>query len=888
MRRSLRSWLWRIPVDQEVEEELALHVEMRTRELVERGMDPKSARELAASRLGDIASLKKTMTNLGRKRDRDMRVTLWLEELRDDLKFAFRQLKNSPAFTLIATVTLALGIGANSAIFALVDATMLRPLPYGDPDRLVSVWETSAATERGYVSPLNMLDWKARSHTFEKIAGFTPSVGGMVMAGADGHAETVSRQWVTSGIFDALGVTPIAGRTFTTEDDARRAHVVVLSEGFWRSRYNSDPDVIGREIRLDGSLWTVVGVVPETFQLMGESSLWAMRPISNLPPRARGAYVLQVVGRLKPGVSIEAARADLAAAAEGLAREFPQTNKGRGIALEKMHDSIVGSDLRLTSMLFLGVVGFVLLICCANVANLLLARATVRVRELAVRSALGAGRRRIIRQLLTESLVLSLLGGALGTAVGAAILSVAPSLIPHGLLPATVTLTFDMRVVAFCAGTALVVGLLFGVMPAWKATEFSSAAVIASDSRTTTGGGGRLRGLLVIGEVATAVLLLCGAGLLLRTLLAVEGFDRGYRAESVLTMLVDPLGSKYPTDDALQQFYDQVEAEVAAVPGVSGVAWASALPLDFFESGGFSFEIVGDAPVDANQRPGTEYQVVSPKYFSTLELPILSGRAFDERDRRDGVPVCIVNEAFARHFRGRSPVGQRVALRPTSSPEADPVVREIVGVARQVKGRPDETMDFVQLYVPMAQDLSDDIFLAVRPKAGRAEALAAAVREALSRVDKEQLVSVRSVMTLEDIAKVATGRHRFRAVMVIAFAALALVLAMVGVFGILAYSVQQHMRDFGVRRALGATSNDVVRLVVANAARVVATGAAIGLVLSAVFGRLIEKVLFGVRPLDLTTFLAVTILLGITGALSIAGPAWRAVRIDPAVALRNT
>ena len=816
-----------------------------------------------------------------------MRVTLWLEELRDDLKFAFRQLKKSPAFTLIATVTLALGIGANSAIFALVDATLLRPLPYGDPDRLVSIWETSAATERSYVSPLNMLDWKARSHTFDKIAGFTPSVGGMVMAGADGRAETVSRQWVTAGIFDVLGVTPIAGRTFTTEDDARRAHVVVLSEGFWRTRYNSDPGVIGREVRLDGSLWTVVGVVPENFQLMGQSSIWAMRPIINLPPRARGAYVLHAVGRLKPGISIEAAGADLAASAEGLAREFAQTNKGRGVALEKMHDSIVGSDLRLTSMLFLGVVGFVLLICCANVANLLLARATVRVRELAVRSALGAGRRRIIRLLLTESLVLSLLGGALGIAVGAAILSAAPSLIPQGLLPATVTLAFDTRVVAFCAGTALLVGLLFGVMPAWKATEFSSAAVIASDSRTTTGGGGRLRGLLVIGEVATAVLLLCGAGLLLRTLLAVEGFDRGYRAESVLTMLVDPLGSKYPTDDALQQFYDQVEAEIAAVPGVAGVAWASALPLDFFESGGFSFEIVGDSPVDANQRPGTEYQVVSPKYFSTLELPILSGRAFDERDRRDGVPVCIVNEAFARHFRGRSPIGQRVALRPTSSPEANPVVREIVGVARQVKGRPDETRDFVQLYVPMAQDLSDDIFLAVRPKAGRAEALAGAVREALSRVDKEQLVSVRSVMTLEDIAWVATGRHRFRAVMVVAFAALALVLAMVGVFGILAYSVQQHMRDFGVRRALGATSNDVVRLVIANAARVVATGAAIGLVLSAVFGRLIEKVLFGVQPLDLTTFVVVTILLAITAALSIAGPAWRAVRIDPAVALRQ-
>ena len=817
-----------------------------------------------------------------------MGVTLWLDELRDDLRFAFRQLKHSPGFTLIATLTLALGIGANSAIFALVDATLLRPLPFREPDRLVAIWENSATTARSYVSPLNMLDWNARSRTFAKIAGFTPTVGGMVMAGADGNAETVSRQWVTSGIFDVLGVTPIAGRTFSAEDEAKRANAVVLSETFWRTRYNSDPGVIGTEIRLDGSLWTVVGIVPKDFQLLGQTSLWAMRPLVNLPPRVRGAYALQVVGRMKPGVSIQAAEADLGAVAAGLASEFPQTNKGRGVTLERMHDSMIGSNLRLTSMLFLGVVGFVLLICCANVASLLLARATVRMRELAVRSALGAGRSRIIRQLLTESIVLSLLGGVLGTGVGAAILSVAPSLIPQGLLPATVTLTFDMRVVAFCAGTALAVGLLFGVMPALKATAFSSADVIASDSRTVTGGGGRLRGLLVIGEVATAVLLLFGAGLLLRTLMAVDAFDRGYRARSVLSMLVDPLGSKYPTDESLHQFYDQVEAEIATVPGVAGIAWASALPLDFFDEGGLSFEIVGDPPVDESQRPRTEYQVVSPTYFATLDLPILAGRTFDRRDARDGVPVCIVNEAFARSFNGRSPIGQRVALRPASSPQAKPVVREIVGVARQVKGRPDETRDFVQLYVPMAQDLSDDIFLVVRPTSGRAEALAASVRAAISRVDKEQLVSIRNVMTLDDIAWAATGRHRFRAVLVVAFAALALILAMVGVFGILAYSVQQRVRDFGVRRALGATTNDILGLVTVNAARVVATGAAIGLMLSTVFGRLIETMLFGVRPLDLATFAFVTIVVGITAAISIAGPAWRAVRIDPAVALRNT
>jgi len=816
-----------------------------------------------------------------------MRVTHWLETFRHDTTYAFRQLKNSPAFTLVATLTLALGIGANSAIFALVDATLLRPLPYKDPERLIALWENSATTARGYVSPLNMLDWNARSRTFEKIAGFTPVVGGMVMTGADGTAETVSRQWVTAGIFDVLGVTPVAGRTFTADDEARRANMVVLSEAFWRTRYNGDPGVIGREIRLDGSLWTVIGIIPKNFELLGQTSLWAMRPLVNLNPRARGAYVLQVVGRMKPGVSIRAAQADLAAVAEDLAREFPQTNKGRGVTMERLHDSLVGADLRFTSKMFLGVVAFVLLICCANVANLLLTRATVRRRELAVRSALGAGRARIIRQLLTESVVLSIAGSALGAALGAAILRVAPSLVPPGLLPATVALSFDMRVIGFCVGAALLVGLLFGLLPAWKAADFDCAEAIGADVRTIAGGGGRLRGLLVAGQVATAVVLLFGAGLLLRTLIAVESYDRGYRAESVLSMLVDPLGSKYPTPESLQQFFDQVEAEIAAVPGVAAAGWTDSLPLDFFDAGGLSFEIVGDPPVPESQRPAAAYQVVSPTYFSTLDLPIVAGRAFDRHDARDGVQVCIINEAFARAFHGGSPVGRQVALRPAGSPEAKPIVREIVGVARQVKGRPDEASDFVQLYVPMAQDLSDDMFLVVRPKSGRADALAPSVRAAISRIDTEQLVSVRGITTLEDIAWAATGRQRFRAVLVIAFAALALALAMVGLVGILTYAVQQHVRDFGVRRALGATTADVLRLVVGSAAGVIAAGCAVGLMLSLVGGQLIRTMLFGVRPLDPITFALVIAVLAVTAALSVLGPAWRAIRIDPAVALRN-
>ena len=816
-----------------------------------------------------------------------MHLTRWIDELRDNVRFALRQLWRAPAFTVVATITLALGIGANSAIFALVDATLLRPLPFPDADRLVMAWEQSKTAGYGRVSPPNLIDWNDRSATFAGFAGFRPNVGGMVMNGADGKAETVSRQWVTSGFFSVLGVNPIAGRIFLPSDNQNKVEAVVLSEAFWEARFGRDPKVIGSALRLDGDPYTVVGIVPKDFQLSGQTSIWALLHIDR-DPRARTAYFFNVVGRMKPGVTLDAANADMTSVAAGLAREFPKTNDGRGVALQPMHRALIGTELRLTSMLFLGVVGVVLLICCANVANLLLARATVRTRELAIRSALGAHRGRVIRQLLTESLVLSAIGGAIGVWIGATILSVAPSLVPEGLLPAAVTLTFDARVIAFCAAAAIVVGVLFGLAPAWQATDFSSAQVLGSDTRTSTGRGGALRGVLVAAEVATAVLLLFGAGLLLRTLIAVETIDRGYRAEHVLTMYVDPLGSKYPTETSLMQFYDEVEREIIALPGVRGVAWTNALPLDGTNGEDIRFEIAGDPPREERQRPSASYQVVSPNYFQTLELPIVAGRAFTARDTSGSVQVCLVSEAFVRtHLKGRSPIGIRLALRGAGS-NAPPRVKEIVGVARQVKNRPDDATGLVQIYVPMAQDLTDDMYLTVAPSGGRdGELLASPVRAAISRIDKEQLVSVRNVMTLEDVAWEATGRHRFRAVLVITFAALALLLAMVGVFGVLAYSVQQRGRDFAVRRALGATASDVIRLVIGSAVRVVAAGLVIGLILSAALSRMLSTMLYGVQPLDPLTFTAVAVLLTLTAALSIAGPAWRATRIDPAVALRG-
>jgi putative ABC transport system permease protein len=873
-------------------EELSQHLDQRYEELRAAGATDADARRLATEELLDVDAIALSMRSLRQARA-PARMTSttgrWLiADVWWDLRYAIRMLQRQPGFAAVAILTLALGIGANSAIFALVDGVLLRPLPFGNPDRLVMLSEQSATAGTSPVSPLNLRDWNQRTRTFDVIAGYVPEVGSMVMTGADGLAEDVPRHWVTAGFFDALGIRPLAGRTFRPEDDAGRARVVVLSETFWRARFDGDPDIIGRDIRLDGAQFTVLGVVPKSFEFLGGTSMWALRPIHGAPPAARSVYFFRAIGRLKPGVALEAANADMAAVADGLAREFPDTNKGRGVAIEPLHDVLVGSELRYTSLLFVGVVGFVLLICCANVANLLMARATMRTRELAVKSALGAARSRLIRQLLTESLLLAVLGGGLGLAIGAAILQAAPSLIPQGLLPAAVTLTFDMRVVAFCATAALGVGLLFGIAPAWQATQLSHPRAIASDTRTTTGRGGRLRSLLVVGEVATAVLLLFGGGLLLRTLLALEQVDRGYRAGSVLTMMVDPIGSRYPTEAALLQFFGDVEREVKTVPGVRSVAWASDVPLGTIPPEQAFVEITGRPPPDESERPLADFHIVSPDYFRTLGLPLLEGRGFDARDTSDKGAVCIVNEAFVRrHLQGKSPIGLRIATRPAASTETPPTTREIVGVARQVKGRLDEKEDVAQIYVPLAQNPIDDIFMLVGATSAPADALTPAIRGAIGRIDKEQLVGVRSAITLEDVERGATARHRFRAILVLTFAGLALLLAMVGVFGILAYAVEHRVRELGVRRALGATTRDVLRLVVGNAARLVAAGAVIGLALSVAFSRLLSTLLYGVEPLDPATFVFVAIALAVTAAAATAGPAWRATRVDPAIALRG-
>jgi putative ABC transport system permease protein len=892
MKRSLRSWLWRVPLDQEVGDEIAFHIEMRTRELIEQGVDPSTAREIVLARVGDVGRLTRSCVDLGRKRDREMRITQWCSERKDDVRFAIRQLRRAPAFTLIATLTLALGIGANSAIFALADGILIRPLPVRDPDRVVLVSERfgGMADCCAAVAPLNLRDWNERNRTFEGMAGMAYVGGSRTIAGADGTVEQVNGFRVTAPFFQLLGVTPIVGRVFAPSDLTSNADVVVLNEIFWRARFGGDRAIVGRGFDIDGRRFTVIGVVPEAAQMLAPSSFWTLY-LSPPGLDERRLHYMRVFGRLRPGVTEQAARADMAAIGDQLAREYPATNKGRGVRVDSLREWVIRSEVRLTSALLLGVVGVVLLMCCANIANLLLARTTVRARELAVRSALGAGRRRIVSQILTESLVLATLGGVMGLAVGAVILRAAPAAIPPGLLPPAIAITFDGRVVAFCGVSAVAVGMLFGLAPAFQATGRSLMQVIGSESRSATRRDRRVRNVLVAGEVATAVLLLCGAGLLLRTLLAVERLDAGYGADDVLTAQLNlpggAPGTAYATRESMQRFYTAVEHELAMSPVIKSVAWGRALPLDHQFIHEMSFEVVGDPPLELNSRPTADIQIISPAFFSSLEIPMVRGRSFTDRDTASAEPVCIVNEAFVRSvLKGRDAVGMRVALRRVGAFESrEPIVRDIVGVVRQVKGQAVELEEPIHIYVPLGQDVSVSASLVVRPASGSAEAVAPIVRAAVARVDRS--VPVTRVRSIDDIARQATSRHRFRAVLVIVFGGLALVLAMVGVFGVLAYSVEQRTREFGVRIALGATAGTMLKMVLSSAARVIGAGALIGLALAAVLAQSITSFLFGVRPIDPMTFGLVPVVLAVVAGLAVIVPALRAARVDPVEAFRS-
>jgi putative ABC transport system permease protein len=890
-RKPPRSWFWAPPVEQEVDEELAFHLEMHARDLVAGGMTPEAAREKSLARFGDLYRLRRTCVSLGKKRNRMLNVTRWMSDCRDDVVVALRRLKQSQGFTLVVVLTLALGIGANSALFALADAALLRPLPFPDADRLVMIHEHAATIDRGTVAPFEVAEWVARNRAFESMAAI--GFGERAITTGDGTGEQVATQTVSARFFDVFRVRPIAGRTFLPSDDHPNAEAAVLSERFWRTRLGGDPGVVGRQIKIDSEPFTVVGVVPNGFQILNPSDVWTLLATPFMRSPAGFSHYLRVVGRLAPGATLAGAQTDMTAIADAIAAERPNLNKGRGVLLEPLHNGLIRADLRLTAKLLLGVIAFVLLTCCANVANLVLARTAGRTRELAVRSALGAGGRRIARLLLTESLVLSAIAAVLGGALGAAILAAAPALLPQGVLPVDVTLAFEPRVLTFCAITAVGLALAFGGVPAWHALRHPPMQAMTTGGRASTSSGSAFRNILATTQVAAAVVLLCGAGLLLRSLVALSHVDAGYHATEVLTMRIAlpfvrpnaPPGKPYATVDARRQFYDAVEREVRSVPGVRNVAWGSALPLDGWWIG-MSFQRASDPPRPEPQRDSSRYQHAGPSYFETLGIPILAGRTFTSADTATSPPVCIVTEAFARRYlRDRTPVGARLVVRGMTTGGGPLPVREIVGVVGQVKEQPDEKEAQPQIYVPVSQDPPWQLSLVVQPSDSSAAALTSAVRAAVARVDKERaLTKIRTLAVIRDEANAAA---RFRAVLIGAFAVLVLTLAVVGVFGVLAYSVQQRVREFGIRMALGATTRNVLRLVFASTVRMVATGVLLGLLAAAMLGRSLASFLFGVKAVDPITFISVAALLALTAMLATVVPALRAARVDPIGALRN-
>jgi len=893
MKKDPRTWVWVPPVEQEVDEELAFHLEMHTRDLIANGMAPDAAREAARQRLGDVHRLRRECVSLGRKRDRIMRITQWLDDFRDDFIVAVRRLKQSPGFTLAAVGTLALGIGANSAIFTLADAALLRPLRFPEADRLVMIHERSPNGDRSVVAPFEVAEWSARNHTFESMASM--SFGKRAMTDADGNGAQIDAQTVSVRFFDVFRVTPLSGRTFVAADDRPNPDVVVLSDRLWKGRFGGDPGIVGRQVRLDGDPFTVIGIVPASFQVLSPSDAWTLMATSFMRSPGGVGHYLRVAGRLAPGATLPAARSDMTAVADAIAKERPDLNKDRGVLLEPLHDGLISADLQLTAKLLLGIVAFVLLTCCANVANLMLARTSARARELAVRSALGAGGHRLARLLLTESFLVSAIAAAVGALLGAAIVNIAPAVLPPGVLPIDVRLSFDGRVLAFCAAAAFGLALAFGAAPAWQAARLpplQAMGTMSSGGRTSTGGGSKFRSALAMSQVAAAVVLLCGAGLLVRSLAALVRVDPGHHAGELLTMRISlPFvrpgtpGRPYATNASRLQFYNAVEREVRSVPGVRGVAWASALPLDGWWIG-MSFQREGDPPLPEAQREGSRYVHIGPGYVETLKIPLVAGRTFTNIDTEHSLPVCMVNEAFVRQYlRDRAPLGTRLVVRAMTTGGGPLPVREIVGVVGQIKEQPDEKEAQPHIYVPVAQDPPWQLSLVVQPSGGSASALASEIRAAIARIDKERPVD--RVRTIEAIGYQATSPARFRATLVAAFALLALTLAVVGVFGVLAYSVQQRVREFGVRIALGATTSNVLTMVFGNTARIVGVGVVAGLLAAAALGRSMSTFLFGVQPLDPLTFVAVTTLLVLTAATATAIPALRAARVDPVVALRD-
>ena len=874
--RSLFRWA---QADQELDDELRDHLERATEEYVAKGMAPEEARRRARLDLGGIEQTK--------EKCRDARRINWIQDLIQDIRYGLRTLRKSPGFTAVAVLTLALGIGANTVIFSAVYAVLLRPLPFKDSDRLVFILKKNPPRgwTRNPISPAEILAWRNQSEAFEDIAAYTQK--SCVLTGT-GEAEEDPCEVISSNLLPLLGVPPIRGRTFSIDEDQPEGpHVVILSYGLWQRRFAADEKVIGRALDVNGDSYTIVGVMPSNFSHLYASlygaipELW-LSGIGLSPTLAWNDYF--GIGRLKPGITLQQAEARMNIVSE---RIEPMNNDLKGWRAQLMTlRTNASADSRPALLVLMGAVIFVLLIACTNLANLLLARASGRANEFAVRNALGAGESRIIRQLLTESLVLSVAGGVLGVLLASLGCKLLVALAPPFLAKSAPGLSAgatDLRVLAFTLGAVIATTFFFGLGPALQSARPNITETLKETGRSALQSprSRRFRSALVVSEIALATVLLIGAGLMVRTLAGLSHLRLGFNPLNVLTLRVPLAGERYKEEQARTQFWEHVVSAVRSLPGVESASVSRGLPINGWAGQFFTTSDNPNPP--AGQVPDANYVVIGPDYFRAMEIPLRKGRGFNDRDIQSGERVAIVNEQLARsYWPGQDPLGKQLQV------GGQGPWRTVVGVAGDVLSQGPDGGYNPEIYIPYQQFpwlMEGPKHLVVRTSPTvKPESLERAVIQEIHRVDKNQPVT--DIATMAEIALEPVQQQRMVMALLASFAGLALVLSALGIYGVLSYSIAQRTREIGLRVALGADRSSVLRLVVGSGARLAILGIVAGAAAALILTRLMTDLLYGVQPADPVTFGVVTFMMATTSILACYIPARRATRVDPIVALR--
>lgn len=878
VRSRLRALLRKRSVEREMEEELSFHLRMRAEENVRRGMTPEEAERAAVRSFGSWVRIREAC--------RDIKGGGVMETFIKDVKFGVRMLRKNLGFTLVAVLTLALGIGANTAIFSVVNAVLLRPLQYPNSERIVAIQELNEKGSRVQVTPANFLDWRAQQTSFEQLAAIFARPANL---SAGDESERIDLAMTSTNFFQVFGVQPQTGRFFLPEEEqAGHNPVVVVSYGLWQRHFGGDPSLVGKSITLDGQPYTVVGIAPASFQYPDKTEVW-IPPFQRVPTlsaqmdveRARGFGFLSAVALLKPGVSVKQAHDEMTGITARLRQQYPETNNKRFNKVVSLQTHLVGESST-ALLLLLGAVAFLLLIACANVANLLLARAASRQKEIAVRLALGATRLRLIRQLLIESILLGLAGGAVGLVLGWWGID-----LMHGLLPVDFPraqgIGIDMRVLGFTLLMSLGTGIVFGLAPAFQSTKLDINETLKESARGSSGGArhNRVRSLLIVTEVALSLVLLIGAGLLFRSFMRLQAVELGFRPQNLLTFRLTPSGANFRQDQQYSAFYSQVAERVKALPGVDSVGVINTLPL--VKGPTTAFMVEGRPPLTKDQWPRVNYRSVSPDYFRAVNVPVLKGRALNEHDNDSAPLAVVVNESLVRRdFDSEEPVGKRINFGGVGS-NGQPNWFEIVGVVADVRSLELNSEPTPEIYTSYLQDPFAGMSYVVRSSV-EPQSLVPSVREAVRQVDKAQPVA--EVMEMEQLVSEAAAQPRFNSLLLGIFASVALMLAAAGIYGVMSYAVAQRTHEIGVRMALGAQTRDVLWLVVWQCIRLTLFGLALGLLCAFALTRVMATLLYGVKPTDPSTFAGGALLLAVVALLACYIPARRATKVDPLTALR--